>query len=76
MWGNIFTLAINELEKFTSQGSGILVAAIVGGALLPPLQGLLADMPQIGLHWSFAITLSSFVYILYYGLLGYKPSKS
>ncbi len=71
MWSNIFTLAIDGLGRYTSQGSGILVAAIVGGALIPPIQGLIADSP-IGLHVSFGITLFCFAYILYYGLVGYR----
>lgn len=71
MWSNIFTLAIADLGPQTSKGSGILVAAIVGGALIPPLQGLLADS-SIGLHHSFLITIVCFVYIAWYGWKGYK----
>lgn len=71
MWSNIFTLAIADLGTQTSKGSGILVAAIVGGALVPPIQGLLADSP-IGLHHSFLITIVCFLYIAWYGWKGYK----
>lgn len=71
MWSNIFTLAIADLGAQTSKGSGILVAAIVGGALIPPLQGLIADS-SIGLHYSFLITIVCFVYIAWYGWKGYK----
>ncbi|WP_420575844.1 sugar MFS transporter [Ekhidna sp.] len=71
MWSNIFTLAIADLGPQTSKGSGILVAAIVGGALLPPLQGLIADS-SVGLHHSFLITIVCFVYIAWYGWKGYK----
>lgn len=71
MWSNIFTLAIDGLGSQTSQGSGLLVAAIVGGAFIPLLQGLIADS-TIGLHNSFIITLVSFIYIAWYGLRGYK----
>ena len=71
MWSNIFTLAIDGLGKQTSKGSGILVAAIVGGALIPPLQGLLADS-SFGLHNSFLVTLVCFAYITWYGIKGHK----
>lgn len=74
MWSNIFTLAITDLGAQTSKGSGILVAAIVGGAVVPPLQGLIADSP-FGLHNSFLITIVCFVYIAWYGYKGYKPSR-
>jgi FHS family L-fucose permease-like MFS transporter len=75
MWSNIFTLAIEDLGDYTSQGSGLLVMAIVGGAFIPPVQGYLADMPSIGIQASFAITLVCFAYILYYALIGYKPAS-
>ncbi|WP_421763048.1 sugar MFS transporter [Ekhidna sp.] len=71
MWSNIFTLAIADLGPQTSKGSGILVAAIVGGAVLPPLQGLIADS-SFGLHNSFLITIICFIYIAWYGWKGYK----
>ncbi|MEO5570036.1 MAG: sugar MFS transporter, partial [Bacteroidia bacterium] len=47
MWSNIFTLAINGLGKYTSQGSSLLVMAILGGALIPPLQGYIADIKGV-----------------------------
>lgn len=71
MWSNIFTLAIADLGPQTSKGSGILVAAIVGGALIPPLQGLIADS-SVGLHHSFLITIVCFAYIAWYGWKGYR----
>ncbi|MBU0489536.1 MAG: sugar MFS transporter [Bacteroidetes bacterium] len=71
MWSNIFTLAISGLGKYTSQGSSLLVMAIVGGALLPFAQGALAD--QIGIHYSYIIPLLAYFYIAFYGLVGYKP---
>ncbi|WP_420318086.1 sugar MFS transporter [Ekhidna sp.] len=71
MWSNIFTLAIADLGSMTSKGSAVLVAAIVGGALIPPLQGLIADS-SFGLHNSFLITIGCFAYIAWYGWKGYK----
>lgn len=71
MWSNIFTLAIADLGPHTSKGSGILVAAIVGGALIPLLQGLIS-ISSVGRHNSFLITIVCFVYIAWYGWKGYK----
>ncbi|MCK9618682.1 MAG: sugar MFS transporter [Lentimicrobiaceae bacterium] len=70
MFPTIFTLAINGLGKNTSQGSGILCMAIVGGAIVPLLMGVLAD--HFGIHHSFLITLICYLYILFYGIRGYK----
>lgn len=74
MWSNIFTLAINGLGKYTSQASSLLVMMILGGALLPPLQGLIAD--SFGIQLSFVVPLFSYVYLLFYGLKGYKPKPA
>ncbi len=74
MWSNIFTLAIADLGSLTSKGSSVLVAAIVGGALIPPLQGLLADS-SFGLHNSFLITIVCFIYIAWYGWKGYRQKS-
>lgn len=68
MWSNIFTLAIRGLGEFTSQASSLLVMAIVGGAIFPALQGLLAD--SIGIQLSFFVPLAGYLYIAYYGLKG------
>jgi FHS family L-fucose permease-like MFS transporter len=71
MFPTIFSLAINGLGKHTSQGSGILCLAIVGGAILPLVQGGLAD--NIGLQNSFFLPIICYVFIAYYGLSGSKP---
>lgn len=73
MWSNIFTLAIDRLKEFTSYGSSFLVMMIVGGAILPPLQGIFADMPSIGVKTSFFVPLLAYGYLAYYGWRGYKP---
>ena len=70
MFPTIFTLAIDGLGKHTSQGSGILVMAIVGGAILPLVMGALAD--TIGIHTSFMMTVICYAYIAYYGFKGYQ----
>ncbi|MDD2346423.1 MAG: hypothetical protein PHY85_09795, partial [Bacteroidales bacterium] len=74
MWSNIFTLAIRDLGKFTAQGSSILIMAILGGALLPLIQGYLADI--IGVVHSFIVPLIAYIYLLYYGAAGYKVKAS
>ena len=73
MWSNIFALSIDGLGKYTIKGSGILVMAPVGGAIFPMLQGVLADQPWIGLHYSYILPLLAYAFILYYGLFGHKP---
>ncbi|MES2148897.1 MAG: sugar MFS transporter [Pseudomonadota bacterium] len=66
MFPTIFSMALHQLGKFTGQGSGILCMAIVGGALVPFAQGLLAD--TIGLQWSFFVPAACYTFILYFGL--------
>jgi len=74
MWSNIFTLAIRGLGKYTSQGSSLLVMAILGGALIPPIQGAVADMFG-GYHYSFFIPMICYAYLAFYGWKGYKIKK-
>lgn len=64
MWPSIFALAIAGLGKHTSQGSSLLVMAILGGALIPPLQGLVAD--SIGVQMSFIIPVFCYIYLAFY----------
>jgi len=73
MWSNIFTLSIAGLGKDTSQGSSLLVMAILGGALIPIIQGALAD--SIGLQLSFLLPIICYAYLMFFGLKGYKPIK-
>ena len=68
MFPTIFSLALKNLKEYTSHGSGVLCLAIVGGALLPVLQGVMAD--TFGLTASFVLPVLCFVYIAYYGLKG------
>ncbi len=69
MFPTIFTLAIDKLGRDTGEGSGVLCVAIVGGALVPPLQALFAD--NIGILLSFFIPALCYAYIVFYGLKGY-----
>ncbi|WDD99931.1 sugar MFS transporter [Thalassomonas actiniarum] len=74
MFPTIFSLALRGLKHHTSQGSGILCLAIVGGAIVPLLQGILAD--NIGIQLSFILPLLCYLYIGYYGLFGSKSKSS
>jgi len=71
MFPTIFSLAISGLGPHTGQGSGILCAAIVGGAVIPLIQGIVAD--KIGIQPAFFLPALCYGYIAYYGLQGYKP---
>jgi FHS family L-fucose permease-like MFS transporter len=68
MFPTIFTLAIDGIGENTAQGSGILCTAIVGGAIIPPLYGALADV--IGLQPAFILLIACYGYIVFYGLKG------
>ena len=74
MWSNIFALAIEGLGPLKSQGSSLLVMAILGGALLPPLQGAVAD--KFGIQTSFIVPMIAFGYIAFYGLYGYRAGRA
>ncbi|HKV97581.1 MAG TPA: sugar MFS transporter [Gammaproteobacteria bacterium] len=71
MFPNIFTLSIEGLGPLTSRGSSLLIMAIVGGAVIPELQGVLAD--HIGVHHAFLLPLLCYLYIVFYGFRGSKP---
>jgi MFS transporter, FHS family, L-fucose permease len=74
MWSNIFTLAIADLGKYTSQASSLLVMMILGGALLPPIQGWCAD--HFGIQMSFLVPVFSYLYLAFYGIKGFKPKTT
>ena len=70
MFPTIFTLAVAELGPLTGRGSGLLVQAIVGGAVFPVAMGWLAD--HFGIHRSLLMPLLCYLYIIYYGYSGYR----
>lgn len=70
MFPTIFTLAVAELGPLTGRGSGLLVQAIVGGAVFPMLMGYLAD--RYGIHHSLLMPLLCYFFIAYYGWTGYR----
>lgn len=73
MFPSIFTLGVAELGPLTGDGSGILIMAIVGGAIIPLTQGAIAD--RIGIHHAFFLPVICYLYILYFALSGSKPNS-
>jgi FHS family L-fucose permease-like MFS transporter len=68
MFPTIFSLALKRLGQKTAQASGMLCLAIVGGAIVPLLQGVIAD--NVGVQLSFLLPVICYLYIAYYGLRG------
>ena len=73
MFPTIFSLGVAELGPLTGNGSGILNMAIVGGAILPVLQGVIAD--TFGIHHGFWLPVICYLYIMFYALSGSKPNS-
>src|SRR6202041_3636142 len=73
MFPTIFSLGVAELGPLTGNGSGIMTMAIVGGAILPVIQGFIAD--RVGLHHAFILPVICYIYILFYALVGSKPNR-
>jgi FHS family L-fucose permease-like MFS transporter len=73
MFPSIFTLGVAELGPLTGDGSGVMIMAIVGGAIIPVLQGALAD--RMGIHHAFFLPVICYLYILFYALSGSKPNS-
>lgn len=67
MWPAIFSLSIIGLGKYTAQGSAFLVMMILGGGIIPPLQGKLSDI--IGIHNSYIIPVLCFGYLTLFAIL-------
>jgi FHS family L-fucose permease-like MFS transporter len=71
MFPSIFTLGIAELGPLTGEGSGLMITAIVGGAIIPEIQAAMAD--RMGLHHAFLLPILCYAFIAYYGFKGSKP---
>jgi FHS family L-fucose permease-like MFS transporter len=71
MFPSIFTLGIAKLGPRTGDGSGWLIMAIVGGAIIPVAQGAIAD--RIGVHHAFILPVICYLYIAYYAIKGSQP---
>ena len=74
MFPNIFALGIAGLGPMTSKGSGLIMTAVVGGAIVPLLLGAAAD--KMGIQHSFFIPLICYLFIAYYGFVGHKPVRA
>jgi FHS family L-fucose permease-like MFS transporter len=74
MFPNIFALAIVGLGPMTSKGAGLIMTAVVGGAIVPALIGVVAD--KAGIQHSFVIPIFCYLFIAYYGLWGSKPART
>jgi FHS family L-fucose permease-like MFS transporter len=74
MFPKIFALGIAGLGPMTSKGSGLIMTAVVGGAIVPYLIGKLAD--TVGIQHAFVIPALCYLFIAYYGLWGSKPSRT
>jgi FHS family L-fucose permease-like MFS transporter len=73
MFPSIFTLGVAELGPLTGDGSGLLIMAIVGGAIIPLAQGAIAD--RIGIHHAFFLPVVCYLYILFFAMSGSKPNS-
>ena len=73
MFPSIFTVGLTGLGPLTSKGSSLMVAAIVGGALIPLMEGHLAD--KIGVHHAFVIPAVCYIYIALFGYLGGRRAE-
>jgi len=79
-WPNIFSLALDGMGAYKSQVSSLLVMAVLGGALLPPLQGKIADLlikggNEHGLQISYVVPLLAYAYVAFYGWMGHRIGK-
>ena len=74
MWSNIFSLAIEGLGPLKSQASSLLVMAILGGAILPLIQGRVAD--AVGVQTSLIVPMLAFAYVAFYGVYGYRAGRN
>src|ERR1700733_13185347 len=73
MFPSIFTLGVAELGPLTGDGSGVMIMAIVGGAIIPVAQGAIAD--RIGIHHAFFLPVICYLYVLFFALSGSKPNS-
>ena len=74
MWPSIFPMSIEGLGKYTSQGSGLLVTMVVGGAVVPEIQGFLAD--HFGYQRSFLVVLACYAYVLFFAVNGHRSART
>ena len=75
MWGAIFTLSVNKLGKYTNAASGVFMIGVIGGAIFPLLQGLIADLSG-GWRLSWLMVIACELFMLYYAIWGSKVKKT
>lgn len=75
MWPAIFPMAIDGLGRFTKMGSALLIMAIVGGAILPPLYGRISEINGVGGQTAYYMMVPAYLFILYFALKGYRMGK-
>ncbi|MCB9252877.1 MAG: MFS transporter [Flavobacteriales bacterium] len=73
MWPAIFSLSVMGLGKYTSQGSAFLIMMILGGGIIPPLQGKLSDI--LGIHQSYIVTVICFAYLTFFAIAAKRILK-
>ena len=73
-WSNTFSLALEGTGGLKSQVSSLLVMAILGGAILPPVQGYIADVTK-NLQLSFIVPLIAYAYVAFYGAMGHRMRR-
>jgi len=76
LWPCIFTLATKNLGENTTKGSSLLIMMIMGGAIMSLTQGVLADIPAIGIRYSFFVGVACFIYLAYYAIRMKKQFKT
>jgi FHS family L-fucose permease-like MFS transporter len=74
MWPSIFSLSISGLGKYSSQGASFLIMMILGGAIIPPIQGKIAD--TMGIHFSYFIPVICFAYLAFFAIKARSILKS
>ncbi len=74
MFPSIFTLGVAELGPLTGDGSGVMIMAIVGGAIIPVIQGALAD--HMGIQHAFFLPVICYAYIMFFALRGSRPNSA
>jgi FHS family L-fucose permease-like MFS transporter len=74
-WSNTFSLAIEGVGIYKSQASSLLVMAILGGAILPPTQGRIADVTR-NLQISFIVPMIAYAYVAFYGAIGHRIGRA
>jgi fucose permease len=74
MWPAIFPLAVSDLGKFTKTGSALLIMGIAGGAIMPPIYGVLAE--SAGAQYAYLMLVPCYAVILYFAVRGYRAGKA